>query len=172
MTITDKQRGTTRGPRRRANVAAVLLFLGTVVLVAGAAVAVALPSSMMFWRGSAHPTAEPAYATSAPSATSSPSGAPASSPPSPSGLSTTAPSASPTPPSKQPATPRRKRTAITYTVKRGDTLSGIAAWFKLHGYQQLFTKNRGVIGSDPDLIRPGERITINRDGAMTITRSK
>ena len=27
------------------------------------------------------------------------------------------------------------RKAITYTVKRGDNLTVIAAWFKLHGYE-------------------------------------
>ena len=58
--------------------------------------------------------------------------------------------------------------AITYTVKPGDTLSGIAAWFKLHGYGSLYAANRSVIGSSPDLIFPGERITINHGGVMTL----
>lgn len=57
---------------------------------------------------------------------------------------------------------------VTYTIKTGDTLSGIAAWFKLRGYSGLYAANRATIGSDPDLIRPGERIVI-RDGVMTLS---
>ena len=49
---------------------------------------------------------------------------------------------------------------ITYVVKRGDNLSSIAAWFALRGFGELFEANRGVIGDDPDLIFPGQRITI------------
>lgn len=44
-----------------------------------------------------------------------------------------------------------------YTVVKGDTLSGIAA--KLHypgGWQALYAKNKGVVGSNPNLIKPGE----------------
>lgn len=44
----------------------------------------------------------------------------------------------------------------TYTVKAGDTLSGIAA--KLHypgGWQALYAKNKAAVGSNPDLIHPG-----------------
>ena len=50
---------------------------------------------------------------------------------------------------------------ITYTVKPGDTLSGIAEWFSLHGYGALYAANISVIGSNPNLIIPGERITIS-----------
>ncbi len=56
---------------------------------------------------------------------------------------------------------------VTYTVKPGDTLSGIATWFKLHGYGNLYAANRSVIGSDPALILPGERITISH-GVMSL----
>jgi nucleoid-associated protein YgaU len=58
--------------------------------------------------------------------------------------------------------------SLTYTVTAGDTLSGIATWFEDHGYQDLYAANRAVIGSDPDLIRPGQQITITR-GVMTVT---
>ena len=58
--------------------------------------------------------------------------------------------------------------AVTYTVKPGDTLSGIAAWFKLHGYGSLYAANRSVIGSNPALIRPDERITISHGGVMSL----
>jgi nucleoid-associated protein YgaU len=50
---------------------------------------------------------------------------------------------------------------ITYVVKRGDTLSAIAAWFSLHGYGELYAANMSVIGSNPNLIFPGEHITIS-----------
>jgi hypothetical protein len=52
-------------------------------------------------------------------------------------------------------------------VKHGDTLSGIAEWFKLHGYGDLYAANIAQIGSNPNLIIPGERITISGT-AMTI----
>lgn len=69
-------------------------------------------------------------------------------------------------------TPRATATAkpaVTYTVKRGDTLSGIAAWFNLHGYGVLYAANKSVIGTDPNLIFPGERITISKSGVMTLS---
>lgn len=56
---------------------------------------------------------------------------------------------------------------LTYTVKPGDNLYVIAAWFKLHGYQSLYNKNKKTIGSDPALIRPGERFIIT-GGKMTM----
>ncbi|OIK25390.1 transglycosylase family protein [Streptomyces malaysiense] len=46
-----------------------------------------------------------------------------------------------------------------YTVREGDTLSGIAA---RHGmdWHRLYGANRSVIGGDPDLIVPGTRLTL------------
>jgi nucleoid-associated protein YgaU len=44
----------------------------------------------------------------------------------------------------------------TYTVVKGDTLSGIAA--KLHypgGWQALYAKNKAAVGPNPNLIHPG-----------------
>jgi D-alanyl-D-alanine carboxypeptidase-like protein/LysM domain-containing protein len=49
-----------------------------------------------------------------------------------------------------------KKSVATYTVRPGDTLSGIAA--RLHlagGWQKLYQLNRAVIGGDPDVIRAG-----------------
>ncbi|MDQ2811176.1 MAG: LysM peptidoglycan-binding domain-containing protein, partial [Actinomycetota bacterium] len=60
---------------------------------------------------------------------------------------------------------------ITYTVKPGDTLSGIAEWFSLHGYGALYAANMSVIGANPNLILPGERITISH-GVMKLSTSK
>ncbi|MER7483371.1 transglycosylase family protein [Streptomyces sp. NPDC126510] len=44
-----------------------------------------------------------------------------------------------------------------YTVRRGDTLSGVAA---RHGttWQRLYAANRAAIGTDPDVIVPGLRL--------------
>jgi nucleoid-associated protein YgaU len=63
-----------------------------------------------------------------------------------------------------------KRPSITYTVRLGDTLSDIADWFKAHGFQDLYEANRAVIGSDPDLIYPGQKITVSQSGT-TISRA-
>jgi LysM repeat protein len=48
------------------------------------------------------------------------------------------------------------RSAARYVVQRGDTLSGIAARFAVRGgWPALYAANRPLIGSDPDVIRPG-----------------
>lgn len=46
-----------------------------------------------------------------------------------------------------------------YVVRQGDTLSGIAA---RHGtsWQRLYAANEAVIGGDPDVIVPGQRLEI------------
>ncbi|MEV4340667.1 transglycosylase family protein [Streptomyces sp. NPDC049590] len=46
-----------------------------------------------------------------------------------------------------------------YTVREGDTLSTIAA---RHGttWQRIFAANRAVIGDDPDVIVPGQRLAL------------
>ncbi|OIJ97728.1 transglycosylase family protein [Streptomyces colonosanans] len=46
-----------------------------------------------------------------------------------------------------------------YTVRGGDTLGGIA---ERHGttWQRLYARNKAVIGGDPDLIMPGQRLDI------------
>lgn len=49
----------------------------------------------------------------------------------------------------------------TYTVKPGDWLSKIAAKYKTAGgWKHLYDLNRGVVGSNPDLIYPGQRIRL------------
>ncbi len=46
-----------------------------------------------------------------------------------------------------------------YTVREGDTLSGIAA---RHGttWQRVHAANRHVIGDDPDVLVPGQRLEL------------
>ncbi|MGW2618952.1 transglycosylase family protein [Streptomyces sp. NPDC001500] len=46
-----------------------------------------------------------------------------------------------------------------YTVRRGDTLSTIAARNGMT-WQRVYAGNRAVIGGDPDLIVPGQRLTL------------
>ncbi|GAA4809031.1 transglycosylase family protein [Streptomyces ziwulingensis] len=58
----------------------------------------------------------------------------------------------------------------TYTVISGDTLSGIAEEKRVRGgWQNLFDANRGVIGRDPDLILPGQRLALSGEGAGRTT---
>ena len=49
----------------------------------------------------------------------------------------------------------------TYTVKSGDSLSKIG---QHHGvaWREIYEANKGVIGDDPDLIKPGQKLRIPR----------
>ncbi len=53
------------------------------------------------------------------------------------------------------ATPPR-----TYTVRPGDTLSGIAANLGIADWRRLYEANRGVIGADPNRIFPGQVLVL------------
>ncbi|MFD7879970.1 transglycosylase family protein [Streptomyces sp. NPDC059766] len=65
--------------------------------------------------------------------------------------------------SKSPARPTEHPARSTsrgdYTVRPGDTLSGIAA---RHGtdWQRIYAANKAVIGDDPDVILPGQRLAL------------
>ncbi|MEU9572536.1 transglycosylase family protein [Streptomyces massasporeus] len=60
--------------------------------------------------------------------------------------------------------------AEMYTVVHGDTLSGIADDQDVRGgWRGLYEANRSAIGSDPDLIVPGQRLAL-RGGGATKTR--
>ncbi|MFF8382587.1 transglycosylase family protein [Streptomyces kanasensis] len=63
-------------------------------------------------------------------------------------------------PAATPTTiPNQRRES--YTVARGDTLSRIAAEKRVQGgWQRLYAQNRAVIGGDPDLIMPGQRLAL------------
>jgi len=62
----------------------------------------------------------------------------------------------------------RKRATVaavrgTYRVRPGDTLSQIAS--RAHvagGWKALYVKNRGVVGSNPNVIRVGQRLALPR----------
>jgi LysM repeat protein len=63
---------------------------------------------------------------------------------------TTAPSA--------PATPS---STGNYTVRPGDTLSGIAVLHHVQGgWKALYERNVAVVGADPNLILPGQRLAV------------
>ncbi len=52
-------------------------------------------------------------------------------------------------------------TARMYTVVHGDTLSGIADDRDVQGgWQRLYAANRTTVGTDPDLIVPGQRLNL------------
>ncbi|MER7790520.1 transglycosylase family protein [Streptomyces sp. NPDC097640] len=54
------------------------------------------------------------------------------------------------------------RSAASYTVVGGDTLSRIADARDVDGgWQRLYEANRRVIGGDPDLIYPGQKLTLD-----------
>jgi len=56
------------------------------------------------------------------------------------------------------AAPARRRR--TYTVRSGDTLSGIAAGLGMSDWRPLYEANRGVIGPNPNLLRPGQVLAV------------
>ncbi|MFK0100684.1 MULTISPECIES: transglycosylase family protein [unclassified Streptomyces] len=63
-----------------------------------------------------------------------------------------------TPPATPTTVPGKRE---SYTVTPGDSLSGIADDQHLQGgWQRLYAANRAVVGDDPDLIFPGQRLTL------------
>ncbi|MFD4576979.1 transglycosylase family protein [Streptomyces sp. NPDC058417] len=57
--------------------------------------------------------------------------------------------------------------AEMYTVVRGDTLSGIADDQDVRGgWARLYAANRATVGADPDLIVPGQRLSVHTSGAV------
>lgn len=58
-----------------------------------------------------------------------------------------------------PPSPPAHRTPAYYVVQSGDTLSGIGARLGVP-WPTIYADNRAVIGPDPDLIRPGERLVL------------
>src|SRR5690606_9621916 len=68
----------------------------------------------------------------------------------------------PYPDDSAPSTPTPPaQSGSKYTVKAGDTLSAIASQQKVSGgWQALYNANKSVIGSNPNLIFPGQVLTI------------
>jgi nucleoid-associated protein YgaU len=150
---------------RRPKAVAALLAGGTIALGGGSAVVASLPRP-------AHPAA--AAASGARPAAAIPSSAAAAAARVARGGRSggiVSPSLGRAAGSASPAAWAGAHTTVTYTVKPGDTLSGIAEWFRLHGYGNLYAANVRVIGSDPNLINPGERITIT-DGVMRLSHPR
>ncbi|GAB2749782.1 transglycosylase family protein [Streptomyces bullii] len=70
-----------------------------------------------------------------------------------------APAKPSTAPARSPGHTDRGSSRGDYTVRAGDTLSGIAA---RHGttWERLYAANKAVIGGDPNVIVPGQRLEI------------
>lgn len=49
---------------------------------------------------------------------------------------------------------------VTYTVKKGDTLGGIASNYPGVTWQEIYAANKAIIGSNPNVIKPGQVLTI------------
>lgn len=57
-------------------------------------------------------------------------------------------------------------TPVSYTVRTGDSLSGIATEFAIPGgWRELYAANRRVIGPDPNVIHPGTVLALARPAA-------
>lgn len=72
----------------------------------------------------------------------------------------------------QPQTTPQSRagTAEMYTVVRGDSLSGIADAQKVRGgWRGLYAANRKTVGTDPDLILPGQRLALRATAGSATT---
>ena len=69
-----------------------------------------------------------------------------------------------TPKSETPKSETPSKTTTTgdkYTVKRGDTLSKIAVAQDVDGgWQALYAENKSVVGSNPNLIFPGQKLSL------------
>lgn len=77
-------------------------------------------------------------------------------------------------PDVQPQTTPQSRagSAEMYTVVHGDSLSGIADRQDVQGgWQRLYAANRKTIGSDPDLILPGQRLSLRGKAVTTTTQT-
>ena len=62
--------------------------------------------------------------------------------------------------------------ANMYTVKRGDTLSGIASRLGKSNWRSLYKGNKKVIGRNPNLILPGQKLSIPGSWGGSATVSK
>jgi nucleoid-associated protein YgaU len=128
--------------------------------------AVTTPAPAVTTPAPAVTTPAPAVTTTTPAATTTTPTAPASTSP------TTTPKRTLTDTSKPVAVPGGSfvvvsgKVSLTHVVVHGDTLFGIAQWYKLMGgVTALYDWNHSTVGSDPNLIFPGEVLTITVPGA-------
>jgi murein DD-endopeptidase MepM/ murein hydrolase activator NlpD len=56
----------------------------------------------------------------------------------------------------------------TYIVKSGDTLSGIAKKLGISNWRTLYDQNKSVIGSNYNLIRPGQKLTYGSSATPSV----
>ncbi|WP_323182369.1 MULTISPECIES: peptidoglycan DD-metalloendopeptidase family protein [unclassified Streptomyces] len=63
-----------------------------------------------------------------------------------------------------PAAPKRAQGAHSYTVVSGDTLGTIGSELGV-SWQTLYSENRSVIGSNPHMILPGQRLAYGSGGS-------
>ncbi|MGW1991393.1 LysM peptidoglycan-binding domain-containing protein [Embleya sp. NPDC001921] len=60
-----------------------------------------------------------------------------------------------------------------YKVRPGDTLSRIATEFRVDGgWPGLYEDNRGLVGPDPNLIHPGQTLTVSAGAVPRTGRSQ
>lgn len=137
-----------RGKTRRQVLQTALALIGAIALIVGCAAVIALLTNGSTPR---HPTALAGVTAISADPDPDPATGPVTAPLS---LPAVVPSVAPA-------------AALTYTVKPGDNLTIIAAWFHLHGYGALYDANEAVIGANPSLIHPGQVITISSQG-MTV----
>jgi hypothetical protein len=78
----------------------------------------------------------------------------------------------PATPAHSTASPAPRNPTLVYTVHPGDNLTVIAAWFKARGFQPVYAWNRTVIGQDPNLIFPGQRIIVVPGGPVRVAVGK
>ncbi|MDP9117492.1 MAG: LysM peptidoglycan-binding domain-containing protein [Actinomycetota bacterium] len=164
--MTGSHRST--GARRRGNRVQMLVGAALVAAIAIVIVKVALSGNGTNPRGTPAAQETPTTASTAAAVTTVP--APAATPPAGSGASPGASASgylSPAASAASGATATTHAAPLTYTVKPGDNLSVIAAWFKLHGYGGLYEANKAVLGDNPDLIHPGQTITVSGTGLTT-----
>src|SRR5690606_26244108 len=62
-------------------------------------------------------------------------------------------------PAEAPSASQPQLSGGVHTVGEGDTLSGIAAAYGTT-WEQIYEANKSVIGDDPDLIFPGQKLDV------------